>query len=169
MKLQFTDTFYHTPPCVFTLQTEQWKALIVCLNIDTKLPCEQLMFNFDHLGCMLKYGRTHFFRLWRRHDTHQNKTAWFRRLRKQHIFITSFRMHWGRIKVTWYKLLLYRGGHYSRFDDDALYFEIETRRNVFFLYNFMMFVVVINHFSILFIIKQAYFSMFLSSKSETHV
>jgi hypothetical protein len=33
-------------------------------------------------------------------------------------------MHWGRIKVTWYKLLLYRGGHYSRFDDDALYFEI---------------------------------------------
>jgi hypothetical protein len=41
----------------------------------------------------------------------------------------------------------------------------------FFLYNFMMFVVVINHFSILFIIayslhclnaKQAYLSMFLS-------
>jgi len=46
------------------------------------------MFNFDHLGCKLKYGRE---RLWGRYCTHQNKTACFRRLWKQHIFLTSFR------------------------------------------------------------------------------
>jgi hypothetical protein len=47
-KLQFTDTLYHTMPWVSTLQTEQRKALIVCLNIDTKLPCEHVINAFPN-------------------------------------------------------------------------------------------------------------------------
>jgi hypothetical protein len=47
-KSQFTNKFYHTPPWVSTLQAEQWKALIVCLNIDTKLPCEHVINAFPN-------------------------------------------------------------------------------------------------------------------------
>ena len=83
LKTTYFPCFFHLV-CIPYMQS---KHTFQCFCLQNR----KLMFNIDHLGCKLKYGRKHFFRLWRRYSTHQNKTACLRRLRKQHIFITSFR------------------------------------------------------------------------------